>query len=208
MAGRQHVERIVPSARRAECHVERDTLREMFPVRVASSELLCRHCCVGQSGPSAASVRRPRRLRRARRPCRPRNGRARRCRMAPVGGPNRNFMVDAKGLAEAWPEGGPRVIWSRPLGPGHSAILGRRRPLYTMYRWATAARGRAVGSAESVIALDAATGKTIGNTSTRPRSRISTTVRVRTRHRSSSATGCSPLAPTSSSSRSTRPPGK
>src|SRR5687767_10930270 len=78
------------------------------------------------------------------------------------GGPNRNFMVDTKGLAEAWPEGGPRAIWSRPLGPGHSAILAEGGRLYTMYR---AGNGRARQgpweAAESVIALDAATGNTI-----------------------------------------------
>jgi hypothetical protein len=39
------------------------------------------------------------------------------------GGPNRNFIVDATGLAEKWPDGGPPVLWSRPLGTGHSAIL-------------------------------------------------------------------------------------
>jgi outer membrane protein assembly factor BamB len=78
------------------------------------------------------------------------------------GGPNRNFIVETTGLADAWPEGGPRVIWKRPLGPGHSSILAEDGRLYTMYR---KGNGRAkVGpfdAAESVVALDAATGKTI-----------------------------------------------
>jgi outer membrane protein assembly factor BamB len=78
------------------------------------------------------------------------------------GGPHRNFMVTAKGLAESWPEGGPRVIWSRPLGTGHSSILADDGMLFTMYR---AGNGRARQgpweAAESVIALDAATGNTI-----------------------------------------------
>src|SRR5687768_3588356 len=39
------------------------------------------------------------------------------------GGPTRNFIVNSTGLAEKWPETGPPVIWSRPLGTGHSAIL-------------------------------------------------------------------------------------
>ena len=78
------------------------------------------------------------------------------------GGPNRNFIVDAKGLAEAWPEGGPRQIWSRPLGPGHSGILADAGRLYTMYRVGNGrARQGPWEAAESVIALDAATGNTI-----------------------------------------------
>jgi hypothetical protein len=50
------------------------------------------------------------------------------------GGPNRNFIVDASGLADGWPESGPRVIWTRPLGAGHSAILADGGRLFTMYR--------------------------------------------------------------------------
>src|SRR5262245_12856013 len=36
------------------------------------------------------------------------------------GGPHRNFMVETTGLADTWPDTGPRVLWKRPLGPGHS----------------------------------------------------------------------------------------
>jgi outer membrane protein assembly factor BamB len=68
------------------------------------------------------------------------------------GGPNRNFHVDGKGLAASWPEQGPRQLWSRPLGEGHSAILVEGNRLYTMY---------SRGEKEVVIALDAATGKTV-----------------------------------------------
>jgi outer membrane protein assembly factor BamB len=78
------------------------------------------------------------------------------------GGPSRDFIVSVTGLAETWPEGGPRVIWSRPLGTGHSSILVDDGVLYTMYR---AGNGRARQgpweAAESVVALDAVTGKTI-----------------------------------------------
>jgi outer membrane protein assembly factor BamB len=78
------------------------------------------------------------------------------------GGPHRNFMVSAKGLADSWPEGGPRVIWSRPLGTGHSAILADDGMLFTMYRTGNGrARQGPWEGAEVVIALDAATGKTI-----------------------------------------------
>jgi outer membrane protein assembly factor BamB len=78
------------------------------------------------------------------------------------GGPTRNFMVPSTGLAESWPEAGPPVLWSRPLGPGHSAILADEGRLYTMYR---AGNGRAKqgpwDAEETVVAMDAATGKTL-----------------------------------------------
>src|SRR5918999_5976039 len=50
------------------------------------------------------------------------------------GGPRRNFMVDAPALADSWPQGGPRKLWERSLGEGHSAILADGNRLYTMYR--------------------------------------------------------------------------
>lgn len=68
------------------------------------------------------------------------------------GGPNRNFTSPAKGLAAAWPATGPKQLWSRPLGEGHSAILASGNTLYTMY---------SQGEQETVIALAADTGKTI-----------------------------------------------
>jgi outer membrane protein assembly factor BamB len=78
------------------------------------------------------------------------------------GGPNRNFVVNASGLADRWPDGGPRVVWSRPLGTGHSAIVAAEGRLFTMYR-AGNPRGRRGpwDAEEAVIALDAATGKTL-----------------------------------------------
>ena len=78
------------------------------------------------------------------------------------GGPSRDFIVGATGLAETWPEGGPRVVWTRPLGPGHSSILVDEGMLFTMYRVGNGrARQGPWDAAESVVALDAATGKTI-----------------------------------------------
>jgi len=68
------------------------------------------------------------------------------------GGPQRNFVVDAKGLAQAWPAAGPRRLWSRELGEGHSSIVVDGDRLYTMY---------SKGGQEFVIALDASGGKTI-----------------------------------------------
>lgn len=68
------------------------------------------------------------------------------------GGPHRDFKSDAKGLAASWPTTGPRQLWQRELGEGYSAITAEHGVLFTMYRKA---------ENEVVIALDAATGKTI-----------------------------------------------
>ena len=68
------------------------------------------------------------------------------------GGPNRNFVSEVKGLAAVWPEGGPRRLWSRELGEGYSAIAAAADRLYTMTRR---------GDREVVVALDAATGRTV-----------------------------------------------
>jgi outer membrane protein assembly factor BamB len=68
------------------------------------------------------------------------------------GGPQRNFMVESKGLAETWPDGGPKRLWTRELGEGHSSVVADGTRLYTMY---------SQGEQEFVVALDAATGKTI-----------------------------------------------
>ncbi len=75
------------------------------------------------------------------------------------GGPSRNFVVDAAPLADAWPEGGPTIVWRRPLGDGHSSILVEDGQVYTMYRPASAGGGQWAAE-EVVIALDEATGKT------------------------------------------------
>ncbi len=72
------------------------------------------------------------------------------------GGPNRNFMPEATGLAERWPDAGPKVLWSRELGPGHSAVSVEAGVLYTMYR---------KGDQDVVIALSASDGKTIWESS-------------------------------------------
>jgi outer membrane protein assembly factor BamB len=78
------------------------------------------------------------------------------------GGPSRDFHAPSTGIADAWPEAGPPVIWSRPLGTGHSTIVVDEGRLFTMYR---AGNGRARqgpwSDDEVVAALDARTGKTI-----------------------------------------------
>jgi outer membrane protein assembly factor BamB len=78
------------------------------------------------------------------------------------GGPNRNFVVEAAGLADRWPEAGPPVLWSRPLGTGHSAILAEDGRLYTMYRVGNGRAKQGPWEAEEiVVALDAGTGETL-----------------------------------------------
>lgn len=68
------------------------------------------------------------------------------------GGPNRNFMVDSKGLANQWPQDGPKKLWSRELGDGYSTVVVDGDRLYTQYR---------IGEDELVISMDAQTGKTV-----------------------------------------------
>lgn len=60
------------------------------------------------------------------------------------GGPQRNFMADAKGLAETWPAGGPKRLWSRALGEGHSSIIADGDRLYTMYSKGDYADGKLI----------------------------------------------------------------
>jgi outer membrane protein assembly factor BamB len=68
------------------------------------------------------------------------------------GGPSRNFHAEVRALPASWPEGGPRVLWRRPLGEGYSSIVVEGDSLYTMYR---------VDDDEIVVALSATTGKTL-----------------------------------------------
>lgn len=77
------------------------------------------------------------------------------------GGPQRSFISDTTGLASSWPEGGPRRLWTRALGEGHSAILAESGRLYTMYRPLGALPAVRRSQEEVVVALDAVTGKTL-----------------------------------------------
>jgi outer membrane protein assembly factor BamB len=67
------------------------------------------------------------------------------------GGKNRDFIVNASGLADSWPAAGPKKLWSRPLGDGYSPIAEEAGILYTAFRR---------GSKEVIAALDSSTGKT------------------------------------------------
>lgn len=50
------------------------------------------------------------------------------------GGATRDFKVEAPKLADEWPDGGPKRLWTRPLGDGHSSVVVSGGRLYTMYR--------------------------------------------------------------------------
>lgn len=78
------------------------------------------------------------------------------------GGPHRNFMSDATGLATTWPSNGPKRLWTRALGEGHSTILVEGGRVYTMYRPAAGVLSYVRRTpVEVVTALDATTGTTI-----------------------------------------------
>ena len=77
------------------------------------------------------------------------------------GGPGRNFMPDVAGLASSWPSGGPKRLWTRALGEGHSAILVEGARIYTMYRPLGMLSMVRRTQEEVVAALDTATGKTV-----------------------------------------------
>lgn len=68
------------------------------------------------------------------------------------GGPNRDFQSPATGLADAWPDGGPRKLWERSLGPGYSSLIVEGERVFTQYR---------DGDEEVVVALAAPTGATV-----------------------------------------------
>ncbi len=76
------------------------------------------------------------------------------------GGPNRDFTVKNADLADHWPEKGPEVLWSRPLGDGYSTILADEDRLYTMYE---------SGGKQAVICMASSSGETIWEFKYKPR---------------------------------------
>ncbi len=77
------------------------------------------------------------------------------------GGPRRNFTVETGGLASSWPASGPKKLWERALGEGHSSIAVDGGRLYTMYRPLGLLSMVRRSQEETVVAIDAATGKTV-----------------------------------------------
>jgi len=68
------------------------------------------------------------------------------------GGPHGDFTSSVTGLAETWPDAGPRQLWRRELGGGDSAIVVDGERLFTMYR---------DDDSEVVVALSTADGSTL-----------------------------------------------
>ncbi len=77
------------------------------------------------------------------------------------GGPQRNFVVESKGLSSVWPAAGPPRLWSRALGEGHSSIVIDGPRGYTMYRPLGLLSMVRRSQQEVVVAFDTASGKTI-----------------------------------------------
>jgi outer membrane protein assembly factor BamB len=49
-------------------------------------------------------------------------------------GPNRNATSPEKGLLRSWPKGGPKVIWTVPLGPGYGGAAVSDDKVYVLDR--------------------------------------------------------------------------
>lgn len=77
------------------------------------------------------------------------------------GGATRDFVVRGAPLADAWPSAGPKEVWRRTLGEGHSTILVEDGRLYTMYRPVRETASSPWAEEEMVVALDASTGRTL-----------------------------------------------
>jgi outer membrane protein assembly factor BamB len=71
------------------------------------------------------------------------------------GGPQHDFCIPDADLADAWPESGPKMLWKRNIGGGHSSILCDDGKLYTMCRR---------GEQDVVLAMDAASGRILWET--------------------------------------------
>jgi outer membrane protein assembly factor BamB len=76
------------------------------------------------------------------------------------GGRSRNFIVEAPPLTTSWPSGGPREVWRRSLGEGHSAIVADGTRVYTMYRPAGVMSLIRRSQYETVVALNVGNGRT------------------------------------------------
>ncbi len=68
------------------------------------------------------------------------------------GGPHQDFKAEGKGLADEWPDEGPRKLWTQKLGEGYSAIVADGNDLLTMFR---------EENQEVVVCLNAKTGKKV-----------------------------------------------
>lgn len=68
-------------------------------------------------------------------------------------GPDRNGVAAAdERLADRWPEGGPPIVWRRPVGAGHAGVAVAGERVVVFHR---------EGGREVVESLDAATGRAV-----------------------------------------------
>jgi outer membrane protein assembly factor BamB len=67
-------------------------------------------------------------------------------------GTNRNGHAEDEQLVDAWPSGGPKLVWKRKVGRGFAGVAVQGRRAIVFHR---------IDDQEVVEALDAATGKTI-----------------------------------------------
>lgn len=67
-------------------------------------------------------------------------------------GPTLDGVSPETGLLKTWPEGGPKVLWTTPLGDGYSGITVAGERVYTMYSTA---------DGEFVASFDTADGKEV-----------------------------------------------
>ena len=81
------------------------------------------------------------------------------------GGAGRDFMSDSKGLASTWPASGPKKLWSRECSARVTPRCSSRTAVST--RCTGSHAQPSVSHEEVVAALDAASGKTSGNSNTR-----------------------------------------
>jgi outer membrane protein assembly factor BamB len=80
-------------------------------------------------------------------------------------GPHRDGVSEETGLLDVWPEGGPPVLWRRPLGQGFSSVSVRGDRLFTLESEGVTRDGLVEDrSHEYVVAISAADGATLWRT--------------------------------------------
>jgi outer membrane protein assembly factor BamB len=67
-------------------------------------------------------------------------------------GPDRNGKAPGERLADAWPEDGPKPLWSKPLGSGYAGVAVAAGKVIAFHR---------IGELERVEALDASSGRSL-----------------------------------------------
>jgi outer membrane protein assembly factor BamB len=67
-------------------------------------------------------------------------------------GPERNGKASGERLADTWPDGGPKPLWSKPLGSGYAGVAVAAGQVVAFHR---------IGNHERVEALDAASGRSL-----------------------------------------------